>query len=93
MSKSGSVSHATTSSEIAESAVPAGPCRIPVSVVLVSYGSGVTVSSVSFGHAATSPELEMTVSRRYGSMILPSSESLTGWIGPQNQGDRQSFDF
>ena len=78
MSKSGSASHATTSSEIAESAVPAGSCRIPVSVVLVSYGLGVTVSSVSFGHAATSPDLEVAVNRRYGSMVLQSSESLTG---------------
>ena len=93
MSKSGSASHATTSSEIAESAVPAGSCRTPVSVARVSYGLGVTVSSVSLGHAATSPELERKVNRHDDSMILPSSESLTGWIGPQNQGDRQSFDF
>ena len=82
MSKSGSVSHATTSSEIAESAVPFGSCRIPVSVVLVSYGLGVTVSSVSLGHAAVNPELEEAVNRRYDSMILRSSESLTGWIEP-----------
>ena len=78
MSKSGSASHATTSSEIAESTVPAGSCRIPVSVVLVSYGLGVTVSSVSLGHTATSPDLEVVVNRRYGSMVLRSSESLTG---------------
>ena len=58
MSKSGSASHATSSSEIAKSAVPAGSCRIPVSVILVSYGSDETVSSMSLGHADTSPESE-----------------------------------
>ena len=58
MSKSGSASHAATSSDSAESALPAGSCRTPTPVALVSYGLGVTVSSVSFGHAATSPELE-----------------------------------
>ena len=88
MSKSGSASHATTSSEIAESAVPARSCRTPVSVALVSYGLGVTVSSVSLGHAATSPELEVAVNCCHDSMILRSSESLTGWIRAQNQGDR-----
>ena len=48
-----------------------------------------TVSSVSLGHAATNPEVVG------GQPSFPprDSESLTGWISPHNEGDRQPFDF
>ena len=58
VSKSGSALHATISSDIAERAPPAGSSSVFVADSSVSRGYGrTTVSSVSFGHAATNPEV------------------------------------
>ena len=42
-----------TSVPISLSAIPAGSYRISLSVILMSYGYGKIVSSVSLGHVAT----------------------------------------
>jgi len=51
-----------------------------------------TVSSVSLGHAATNPEVGGS-ELSFSTVIQRNTESLTGWIGPHNQGDRQPLDF
>ena len=51
-----------------------------------------TVSSVSFGHADTNPEAGCS-RLCYHPCIQRSAESLTGWVKPQNEGNRQSLDF
>ena len=62
MSKSGSASHAATSSDINKNVLRLG---IPVFMApvglkkMVSFGSNKMVSSVSLGHAATNPESEV----------------------------------
>ena len=74
MSKSGGASHAMTDSDILESALPSGACRILVPVILASYGLRKMVTSVSLEHAATDPELK-AASRNYRLVIPRSAES------------------
>ena len=91
VSKSGSALHAFTNSDVAERTLPAGP-RYSVSATTAVSGWGqMMVSSVSFGHAATNPEVGGSESPPASSD--PSVKSLTGWISPRNQGDRQPLNF
>ena len=88
--KSGSASHAPTNSDItsAKSGVNSHSVRLSY---LKQYGK-MMVSSVSLGHAAANPEFR---SNQLSSspVTLQTGESLTGWIRPPDQGDRQSLDF
>ena len=64
MSKSGSASHAVTSSDINKNVLRLGIPVFMAPVVyglkkMVSFGSNKMVSSVSLGHAATNPESEV----------------------------------
>ena len=95
MSKSGSASHAMSDSDILESALPCGACRILIPMILASYGLRKMVTSVSLEHSATDPELE-AASRNYHLVILRSAESLTAdGLGRETRGivSRLIFEF
>ena len=95
MSKSGSASHAMSDSDILESALPSGACRIPVPMTLASYRLKQMVTSASLEHVATDPKLE-AASRNYHLVILRSAESLTAdGLGRETRGivSRLIFEF
>lgn len=71
VSKSGSASHAMSDSDILESALPSGACRIPVPMTLASYRLKKMVTSASLEHVATDPKLE-AASRNYRLVLHPT---------------------